>query len=189
MRVRVLLAACAALVPLVASLPASAFQVFFDATDLDDALGPGGDLWEYTYRARGFAFAADQGFSVEFDPALHAALGDPPPAVGPDWDLVVLQPDAGLGRAGLYDAVAQTDGASVAQPFAVRFVWLGAPGTQPGAQPWSLNQFDAQGNLLDVLATGITVPEAPWQAALAGIALGALCAARTGPKRRRLPRV
>ena len=32
----------------------AATAVLFTATDLDDALGPGGDLWQYSYAVSGF---------------------------------------------------------------------------------------------------------------------------------------
>jgi hypothetical protein len=157
---------------------AGAFGLRFTAVDLDDTLGPGGDLWQYAYFASGFSFAADQGFSVEFDGALYGALGDPPFAVNADWDVLVIQPDPQLPTLpGVYDALALVEGASLADPFVVRFVWLGGPGL-PGAQPWDLNQYDAQGNLLAVLASGTTVP-APGADAAGVCAFAALWAHRT----------
>jgi hypothetical protein len=128
----------------------------FTETDLNDALGPGGDLWQYSYVVSDFTFPLNFGFSVFFTPNLYSNLEDPPPAVNADWDSITLQPDSALPDAGLYDALALIDNASLADPFTVRFVWLGEPGTTPGTQPFAINTFNAEGNFLSVTETGQT---------------------------------
>jgi hypothetical protein len=139
-----------------------AVTILFEATDLA-APGPGGgDLWHYTYHVTGFTPQAHVAFEILFDPTFYSDLQDPPPAV-PDWDILTLQPDPNLPAPGRYSALALRDGASLTGPFAIEFVWLGVPGTTPGAQPFELNAFDAQGNFLNTLGSGRTqataVPE------------------------------
>jgi len=83
-----------------------ATTILFTATDLPDALGPGGDLWQYSYMVSGFTFPANFSFSVFFAPNLYSDLEDPPPAVNADWDIITVQPDTILSDDGFYDALA-----------------------------------------------------------------------------------
>jgi hypothetical protein len=135
---------------------ADPIRISYVATDLADAV-PGEDRWQYLYVVSGFDFAVDQGFSISFGPGLFEDLEDPAPAVSADWDVLTVQPDEALGSSGLYDALALTAGASLADPFSVAFTWLGGPVQTPGSQFFTVNQFDA-GGLLTVLETGNTVP-------------------------------
>jgi hypothetical protein len=134
-----------------------AATITFQATDLPNVV-PGEDLWKYEYVVSGVTFEADQGFSIYFDSSLYANLESPPPAVSSDWDIITLQPDPGLPSAGIYDSLALVDAASLGQPFVLTFAWLGAPGTTPGSQAFSINQFDQSGNLLSYLELGNTSP-------------------------------
>jgi hypothetical protein len=56
-----------------------------------------------------------------------------------EWD-VVLFPISPID--GAYDALALTAGASLAQQFAVSFVWLGGSATSPGSQPFEVYRLD-----------------------------------------------
>ena len=132
-----------------------ATTIQFTATDLNDALGPGGDLWQYSYVVSGLTFPMNYDFSILFSPNLYRDLENPPPPVT-DWDILTLQPDTALPADGLYDAFALVDNASLANPFTVRFVWLGGSGTTPGTQPFVIKEFDAQGNFLRIVETGQT---------------------------------
>jgi hypothetical protein len=132
----------------------------FTATDLNDTLGPGGDLWQYSYVVSGFTFSMNYDFSILFSPDLYRTLENPPPPVT-DWDILTLQPDPALPADGLYDAFALVDNASLTNLFTVSFEWLGGTGTTPGAQPFVLAEFDAQGNFLRIVETGQTQTPAP----------------------------
>ena len=139
---------------------AQATTIQFTATDLNDALGPGGDLWQYSYVVSGFTFPMNDDFGIFFSPSLYRDLENPPPPVT-DWDILTLQPDPALPADGLYDAFAMVDNASLTNPFTVSFVWLGGSGTTPGSQPFTITEFDAQGNVLRVVETGQTTSAVP----------------------------
>ncbi len=110
----------------------------------------GQDIWRYSYRVNG-NFAAFTGFTVLFDSTLYGSLEDPLPAPNPmEWLSSTIQPTFGAAD-GLYTAIAQKDDAALADPFTVRFVWLGT-GT-PG--PQSFEVFDDGFNVID---TGSTSP-------------------------------
>jgi hypothetical protein len=127
-----------------------ATTIEFEAVDLQN------NLWQYNYFVSGRTFSADQDFTIFFDYHRYGQLQSPPPAINSDWSVIVLQPDLKLPDNGAYDALALVDGASLADPFRVGFLFLG-PGT-PGSQPFTIDQFDAAGNLLQVLETGNTIP-------------------------------
>jgi hypothetical protein len=154
---------------------AQATVITFVATDIADTT-PGQDLWSYTYSVSGVSFLSGEGFTLYFDPALYASLDLVPAAVNADWDVLTTQPDAiNLPTFGLYDAMALLDAPSLADPFTVSFVWLGAGA--PGSQAY--DQYDAGFN---AVASGTTVPGTPVPEPatplLALAALGALAACR-----------
>jgi len=132
---------------------AQAIVISYEATDLVDVT-LGEDLWSYTYRVTGAAFAGGEGFSIFFDPALYGSIEASPPAVNGDWDVLTTQPSTSLPAPGIYDALALIDGPSLADPFKVSFVWLGS-GT-PGAQ--SFDRYDAG---FTTVASGTTTPTVP----------------------------
>jgi hypothetical protein len=135
--------------------PASATSITFTSTDLAD-LVEGQDLWMYEYVVSDRVFDVDQGFSIYFETLLYGEL-DLATQISPDWDILTFQPDPGLPSDGIYDALALVNNASLAQLFTVTFVWLGAPGSAPGLQAFTVNQFDADGNI-SFLESGSTTP-------------------------------
>ncbi len=113
-----------------------AAAITYVATNVADTT-PGQDLWEYSYRVSLANFASVEGFTVNFDRNLYALLQSPPPIVNADWDVITIQPDLALNSNGFYDALALRSNPSLADPFKVRFVWLGS-GT-PSAQPFTMH--------------------------------------------------
>jgi len=171
-----LLVMIAALLLFSASI-SSATNITYTAVNLSDVT-PGVDLWQYSYAVSGFTFDADYGFTVYFDETLYSDLANP--SANADWDPIVLQPVPDLPAAGVYDALALNDVASLADPFTLEFIWLGI-GT-PGAQPFEVYSLDSSG-ALTVLEEGQTtaaaapVPE-PATMLLFGPGLAALAYAR-----------
>ena len=113
--------------------PTHAATISYTTTDL------GGGQWQYDYVVSNNTFNAFEGFSVLFDPSLYEALSDESTS-NADWLLSVVQPDPGLPDFGIFDAIALADGASTADPFSIRFKFLGA-GT-PGSQPFELTLWE-----------------------------------------------
>lgn len=153
--------------------PASALTITYEAIDRPDAVA-GEDLWEMRYRPSEFPYGANHGFSIAFDVDLFADLESPPPPVGADWDVIAIQPDVHLVSDGLYDALALTGAPALPAYFGVTFVWRGAPGTAPAAQPFGVNEFSPGGALVGVRETGFTVPVP--EPGAAALVLGGLCA-------------
>jgi len=127
-----------------------ATTIEFEAVDLQNS------LWQYNYFVSGRTFSTDQGFTIFFDYRRYTQLQSPPPAINPNWNSIVLQPDLNLPDNGAYDALALVSGASLADAFRVSFIFLGSG--NPDSQPFTIDQFDAAGNLLQVLETGNTIP-------------------------------
>jgi hypothetical protein len=146
-----------------AAAPAAAVVIRFSVSDVPDAM-PGRDLWRYSYRLDEFPYDAHWGFGVYFAPELYGPI-EPPPSAGADWDVLVVQPDAQLPDAGLYDAEARFDAPSVSQPFEVTFEWLGSG--SPGAQPFAV--FDPSASTIQ---SGTTAPEPAAGAGHAAALLG-----------------
>ncbi len=111
-------------------------------------------MWEYRYQGSGLTLTAGQGFTIFFDLGLYTLLQNSPPFVNADFDLLVAQPDLALNSNGFYDALASRDNPSFADPFKLRFVWLGIGGTTPSAQPYTVYNADfstqSQGQITNV---------------------------------------
>ena len=140
-------------VPAIGTGEARAASITYQVADLPDS-APGEDLWQYTYGLSGAALAAGQGFDVFFAVADGFEFGDlvgPQTGPDPDWDVLAIQADPGLGADGLFDAVALVDDPPLAGTFTSTFIWRGAGA--PGAQHFEL--FDEQ---LQVTESGTTRP-------------------------------
>jgi hypothetical protein len=151
--------------------------ISYTAVDLTDD-PTGGDLWQYRYTVTG-SFLTFAGFEIEFDGGLYDQLEDPATSPNSDWLVTITQPDPGLGTSGFYSATAQVDGPSLADEFALSFIWLGKE--KPGAQPF--NVFDA--NFVTVesgLTTAVPEPSSLVLLLLAAVALAMFAAVR-GPLR------
>ncbi len=165
---------------------ASATSIEFQATDLPDV--PGGDVWRYDYFLSDNNFLGTvNGFTVFFNATLYSG---PLTELDPDptnWDTLVFDPDpSSLFSAGVYDALALVDNPPFVGPFSVSFIWLGAPGTTPGSQPFDIYHLEGDTPVAD--ESGLTSPvggaEVPEPSTLLLLATGAV-AGRTLRKRRR----
>jgi len=135
---------------LLISSSATAQSIEFQAEFLGD-ISPGVQQWQYTYFVNGYSFGSGDGFSVQFDAPEFGPISGPLSA-GSAWDSLVFQTDPLIPAEGLYDAVANSDGAATDTPFSVTFEWTGA--APPGAQSYQV--FDEN---FATLSTGTTVPE------------------------------
>ena len=135
---------------------AAPLVIQYQATDLVDLVA-GEDLWRYDYSLSGFDFLANQGFSIQFDPAQYGPLESALPAHA-GWDILTTIPDPSLPDAGLYDALALQDHAPLSNPFSATFVWLGGPLSVPGSQLFTVYQLADDGSYLATLQTGVTSP-------------------------------
>ncbi len=129
---------------------ASAAKMTYDVIDLSDNT-VGEDLWQYSYSVSDYVFDAGYGFSIFFDDSLYSKLDNSSAAVNFDWDILTFQPDNTLPDAGVYDALALSNGASLTMPFTVDFVWIG--NGVPGVQP-----FDVYDESFDIVISGFTSP-------------------------------
>lgn len=164
---------------------ANALTIQFSATDLPDT--GSGDLWQYTYTVSGGPVNANKGFTIYFDYHLYSDLQDPPPAPNSDWNVATVQPSTSLPDNGFFDALAQVSPASLANPFTVKFVWLGGAGTTPGTQPFETYVCNDPPDCLNITPTGSgttgssAIPEPP--------ALALLMAGLLGLGARRIKRI
>ena len=131
--------------------------------------GPDGNLW-FTYQGGHYNSVADP--TTDWSVAVY-----PPLLGGPTWD---------------YVAESQLPNASLAGPFSVDFKYTGTG--QPGAQSFSLYQYDANGNPVGsnagLLSSGSTTlysgavpePSSFWMSGLGLLAIGVRRAFRRGTR-------
>jgi hypothetical protein len=138
----------------------------FQLTNLGD------NEYRYTYFVSGIAFGQNEALDISFNPFLYESLSDG--VADNHFSVVLLQPNNPPGTNGDYIALARVDNPSLKVPFSVDFTFLGS-GT-PGAQPFLIDKFDANFNLLstsdpgDTTAVSRAVPE-PAGVLLPGLAL------------------
>lgn len=138
---------------------AHAITISFVATDLADTT-VGEDLWEYAYTVSENIFDTDYGFTIFFDYNLYGAIDPSPVSPNTDWNVLTWDPDTSLPDDGAFDALALTDGASLADSFSVSFVWLGSGSGTPGSQYFEL--YDTNFNTIetgDAILGSAPVPE------------------------------
>ena len=115
-------------------------------------------LQRYSYVVSGFNFQTDQELDIQFDPALFGTLSN---GMAPaSFDVLLLQPNNPPGAPGDFTALALVNNPSLAGTFSVDFVFFG-PG-QPGAQPFSIDQFqpgpNGQLSFVSTITSGTTTP-------------------------------
>lgn len=136
----------ASAVCLAVSAPAATIQ--FTTTAL-----PSANQYRYNYTISGINFNANQAVDLMFPASLYASLTNP--VVGAGFTPLVLQPNNPPGVAGDFTILANTNNPSLAGPFSIDFTYLGTG--MPGSQPYVIDTFDANGNLISASATAFTV--------------------------------
>ena len=171
---------------------ASATVITYTVTDLPTGNQGTGLAPVASYRCNyfisGFTFSANQELDIQFSSALYGTLSNG--IAGAGFDLMLVQPDnrPGLNWPGYYSLFALTDNPSLSQPFSVDVTFLGS--SDPGAQAFSILQFDQNGTVVSTLETGFTAPASPGsvpEPASVSLCVMGLLAAGTGCvlKRRR----
>lgn len=113
----------------------------------------GGTSYRYDYFISGVSFLMNQGFDIQFPYPQYGALSNG--VAGSDFTLYLLQPNNPSGAPGHYTAVANMDGASLAASFRVDFVF---PSGVPGAQSFTIDQYDSLGGFVSNISSGTTTP-------------------------------
>jgi hypothetical protein len=165
------------------------------------ASGVSSPVYTYTYAISGFDFQLNGSVinevDIEFNPNDYGVLSNG--RTGPDFNLLLLQPNNPPGAAGDYSAEATVDHSSLAGTFSVDFTWIG-PGSplDPDAdltQTFHINTYNnipgdpSLGNLMSS-TSGTTTPFAasavPEPATVFLIAAGLItCGATQAVKRLR----
>jgi hypothetical protein len=144
----------------------------------------GQNIFRYTYTLSGFAFQPNQELAIEFNPALFGTLSNA--QVGSGFMATLLPPNNPPGSSGIYSALALVANPSLAGPFSVDVDYLGQG--LPGAQLFSINQYDEDLNFVATLQSGTTTsvgaPAVPEPATFSLIGAG-LVAAALGLRRHR----
>ena len=117
-----------------------------------DVVGLGGSAFQYSYTVSGVAFQQNQALEITFPAALFGSISN---GVAPsNFSVLLLQPNNPPAANGIYSALALINNPSLAGAFKVDATYLG-PGT-PGAQSFSIVQYDATGAFVGSLSGGTT---------------------------------
>ena len=111
---------------------------------------PGSATLRFTYLLSGFTFQANEELDIEFDPAYYGAMSNPQAA--PGFLLNLFQPNDPPGATGDFSLLATANNPSFQGTFGADVVFFG-PGL-PGPLPFTVNQFDQQGNFVSVVSSG-----------------------------------
>jgi hypothetical protein len=120
---------------------------------------PPGSIGHYSYFVSGLTLQANQELDLQFAPNLFGILSNG--IAGNGFELLLLQPNNPPGTSGDYSVLALANNTGFTGSFGVDFVFLGAG--EPGAQPYSINQFDQNGNFIGTTGSGMTAPSSPIQ--------------------------
>ena len=167
-RIRVRLLALA--VTGICGAPLMAGTIDFQISNVSSAAsGASVPVYTFTYAIGGFDFQMNGSVinevDIEFNPNDYGVLSNG--RAGPDFNLLLLQPDNPPGATGDYSAEATVDHPSLAGTFSVDFTWVGSGSPlDPGADltrkfhinTYNNNQDDPSfGNLISSI-TGTTTP-------------------------------
>jgi hypothetical protein len=140
------------------------------------AVGNGVD--RYTYVVSNLTLAANEEIDLEFDATEFSVLSNP--VAGSKFSVLLFQPNNPLGAPGDLSIAAISDGTVVTGPVSVDFTFTGVG--NPGPQTFEINQYDANGNFVGLMASGSTsllvtgVPEPSTSSlVLLAIALSGCC--------------
>ncbi len=178
MRMKLFIPVLAAAICLVGNL--SAATIKYTVTQL-----PGAAKYRYNYTVSGITFQANQDFDVQFPATLYSSLVNG--MAGSDFTLFVFDANNPPGVDGDYSAVAKVNNPSLAGPFSVDFMYLGSG--LPGAQNFTIDQFDANGNFVSTISSGTTMPTVPEPASVALSLLGLIAGVAWRKSRRPAGRI
>ena len=105
-----------------------------------------------TYSVTGLTLDTNEFLDIQFNPAMYGTLSNP--MVSNQLTATVLEPNAGFTGDFLLSAV--SNGTVVTGPFSIDVDFLGS-GT-PGPQSYFVYTVDASGQVLDLIASGNTIP-------------------------------
>ncbi len=127
---------------------------------------PGQPLFQYTYYLSGFNFVSYQEIDFVYAANLFGSLSNG--AVTPGFEFLLFQPNNPPGTTGDFSVMALTDLGAVAVSWSVDVTYLGSG--PPGTQIFLVDQFNANGDLVQSLGSGETtaIPE-PGTFVLAGL--------------------
>ena len=161
-------------------------SIQFEATQIGTT-GGGDRVFQYSYFVDG-TFSVNQELDIRFDPALYRDLSNA--VAEPGFDVLLFQPNNPPGSFGDFSALALVNNPSLAQPFRVDVTYLGSG--QPGAQPFFINTFNSNGQIIGS-ESGFTTPPSgdavvpePGTRELSGVALIVVCAYLLTLRRARL---
>lgn len=114
----------------------------------------GQTLFRYNYFFSNLTLQQNQEIDIRFNPAQFGMLSNG--VAGPGFSLLLLQPNNPPGAFGDFSALALVNNPPLSGPFSVDFTFIGSG--QPGAQPFLINQLDANAGFVSTLESGTTVP-------------------------------
>lgn len=114
--------------------------------------GTGDTLYRYVYNFAGVTLQANQDVDIRYSPSVYKSLSNPIVPVG--YSPLVLQPNNPPGASGDFSVLATAAGLSTAGVFSIDFTLQ--TGAAPGAQSFTINQYNAQGGFLRQVEAGTT---------------------------------
>lgn len=138
---------------LMSSCAALASTITFTVTDLGPS--PPGQLVRIDYTITGLSLQTDQELDIRFEPTVFASLSNV--VAGPGIDAVIFQPNNPPGAFGDLSLLAAVNNPSLAG-ISVRAV---RTGPVPVTQPFTVNQFTAEGGFVRTLESGLATLKAP----------------------------